>query len=599
MLASKTEAGGYKRIVKTRFLLVFAINLLLSIHAFSQPRNCIEIAPNAGFTVRSVTIVARWVPEALKKQITDLIGIGHSFSDSKVSAAQALISQELKAAENRFPPRLAGALAVSFITVDYCAVPDAPGEVAIVFYPRYLRIDLFNIGNNFLPIPRSPKPTFYEKVPPLLLAFAPVIGLNSDRRYGPSVAIQTLTDLFHIPGLSKGSKKLKLNIGAEARRSLTNDFYTLGGNLELLQPIATTTSNGWSIGMNFLTKAQPLGKGKYDYKNVTLQGALQGSAKLPFVKRYLLGGNLSFLNNDFDTLPSKRVQNSERGYGIFLLTDGLINKNFGRVGIWAQSGILKESHTSYQRLSAKIAYGTSIKIKKDAHQTLEIEAAAGAGKAWGAIPTYSQFYAGNTAANFLYQPLTTQMGAMPEGPVIRSLGEKEGNLPVSTGSIKGGTTHWHLNLNFSIPIKRWSQPLVPAIVINETTGATLQTKLKSLAKGSAESGVAIDLIDNKGFPENEQTDSIAEQIVAKEILPMVEFVTDRANVFSFKPVLLFDVAGMGQGGIRQRTWVGAGAGFQVAVVIARLQAGYMHTVSPSSEAAKGAFFLQFVFQNFY
>jgi hypothetical protein len=111
--------------------------------------------------------------------------------------------------------------------------------------------------------------------------------------------------------------------------------------------------------------------------------------------------------------------------------------------------------------------------------------------------------------------------------------------------------------------------------------------------------VAIDLIDNKGFPENEQTDSIAEQIVAKEILPMVEFVTDRANVFSFKPVLLFDVAGMGQGGIGQRTWVGAGAGFQVTVVIARLQAGYMHTVSPSSEAAKGAFFLQFVFQNFY
>ncbi len=80
---------------------------------------------------------------------------------------------------------------------------------------------------------------------------------------------------------------------------------------------------------------------------------------------------------------------------------------------------------------------------------------------------------------------------------------------------------------------------------------------------------------------------------------MIAFVTDRANVFSFKPVLLFDMAGMRQAGVGQRTWAGAGVGFQVTIVIARLQVGYLHTVYPSSEASKGNFFLQFVFQNFY
>ncbi len=597
---SKTGANEFKLILKNKnCLLVLFIIFMLCSKAFGQREECIEIAPDQNFTVRSVSIMGRWVPEKLKTRVNELIGVGGPFSDSRVSAAQALISEELKASENHFPPQLSGAVAVSFITVTYCAVADAPAEVAVIIYPRYTRIDLFNIGNNFLPVPRSPKPTFYEKVPPVLLAFSPIIGFNNDRRFGPSIAVQTVTDLLHVTDLSKGSKKIKLNVGIEARKSFTTDFYNFGGGLELTQPAVSGKGLGWGLGMNFLNKAQPLGKGKYNYKNFKVEGALQGSVKLPFIKTYFAGGSLYNLTDVFDTLPSKSAQNSEKGFGLFLFTDGFVKKNFGRLGLWFNYGLPKESKTSYQRLSAKIAYGTSLKTKKDSHQTFEVEAIAGSGFAWGGVPVYSQFYAGNTATNFLYDPIgTTRNDAMPEGPIVRSIGEKEGTLFPSSGRIKGGTSYWHLNLNFSIPIQRWSRPLIPAILINETTGATLQTKLKSLAKGSAEAGVSLDLIDNKGFPENAQTDSLAERIVAKEILPMIEFVTDRANVFAFKPVLLFDVAGIRQAGIG-RTWVGAGAGFQLTIVIARLQAGYMHTVYPSSETSKGNFFLQLVFQNFY
>ena len=577
-------------------IFVFVVHLLFKHVGLTQ--DCREVNADSGFTVRSVQIKARWVPDELKKTVTDIIGIGGPFSNSKVSTALALVSEASKASENYFPPQLSGAIAVSLMTVNYCAASDSLKEVDVIIYPRYLRIDLFNIGNNFLPIPRSPTQTFYDKVPGVLLALAPVIGFGSDRSYGPSIAIQTATDLLHLTNPSKGSKNLKLNLGLEARKSFTNDFHTLGGTVELTKPLKNS-GLGWGVGMGFINKEQPLGVGKYGLENFSLQGMLQGSTQFSFIKKYTIGGGFRSLQNDYDTLPSKTDNNTEKGYTLFLITDGMLKKNFSRFGLWFDHG-LPENETSYQRLSAKMAYGAHIKAGNNAHQTFDLEMTAGGGYSWGHTPVYNQFYAGNTASHFLYESMAaTRIRAVPDGPIVRSIGEREGTLSANTESTKGGRSYWHFNMNLSIPVGRWSKPLIPDMVINETTGATLQSKLKSLAMGSAISGVAIDLIDNKGYPENEQTDSIAEGIVEKDIMPMIEFVTDRANVFSIKPVLLFDVAGMEQPGLPQKTWTAAGAGFQLTVVIARLRAGYMHTITPSSEKGKGNFFLQFVFENFY
>ena len=241
-------------------------------------QDCREVNADSSFTVRSVQIKARWVPDELKKTVTDIIGIGGPFSNSKVSAALALVSDESKASENYFLPQLSGAIAVSLMTVNYCAASDSLKEVDVIIYPRYLRIDLFNIGNNFLPVPRSPTLTFYDKVPGVLLAIAPVIGFGSDRSYGPSLAIQTATDLLHLTNPSKGSKNLKLNLGLEARKSFTKDFHTLGGTVELTKPLKNA-GLGWAVGMSFINKEQPLGMGKYGVENFSLQGMLQGSTQ--------------------------------------------------------------------------------------------------------------------------------------------------------------------------------------------------------------------------------------------------------------------------------------------------------------------------------
>jgi hypothetical protein len=578
---------------KNRRAVILLVCLFISFNCLCQRNSCIEINPDESFTVHSVRIIGRWIPEELKRKVVDLIDAGQAFSNSKVSAAQLLISNEAKKSENIFPPQLAGAVAVSLITVNYCSA--GTKEVDIVFYAHYLRIDMISMGNNLLPVPRSPKLSFYDKIPRSLLVANPVLKFSNDRRYGSSLGIQTLTNLLH-PELPGTSKKLRLNLGIEARKSLVNSFYHLGGNLELDKP-SVGNNLGWGIGINYHKKQEPIGIGEWNSGNFMLQGMLQGPIKFSFLKKYMTGAGFRSLENVFDTATSGKDKNNEKGYGFFLVTDGVFKKKLTRLGIWFDYGS-PESKSSYQRVASRLGFNSSINISKDSHQQLDLELGAGAGWSNGSLPVYHQFFAGNSNQSFLYEPLgSNRIRTMPAGPLVRSIGESEGVL--QAGNIQGGTSYWHLNLNLSIPIARWSRPLIPAIVINEETGATLQTKLKSLAKGSAASGIAIDLIDNKGYPENDETDSIAEAMVEKNIMPMIEFVTDKANLFSVKPVLLFDVASLKQQNIAQTTWMAAGGGIQLTIVIARLQAGYMRTIHSSTGNRTGNFFMQFVFENFY
>lgn len=596
MKALFTEADSQWFCWKKTLLLFCAICTLAA--SSRGQKKCTDIAPDSSFNVHEVQIMGRWVSAQLKQTVTKIIG--NRFHDSKVSAAVALVAKESATSEAYFPPQLAGAVAVSYTTVNYCAVPDTPGQVDIVIYPRYLRIDLFHIANNYLPVPRSPKPTFYESVPKSLLAFSPVVGFDMDRRYGPSLLLQTATDLLHLSNPSAGTKSLKLNLGLEARKSASENFYKVGSHLQALHSTVTETGFGWEINSGFVKSLQPLGAGQYEFNQGSFQASLQRNLRSAFAKKLAFGVGLHSLSNAFDTSLLRKVQNMEKGYSLFFVTDGLIAKGFTRLGIWFDQGFPDNSARSYQRIAGKIGYFTSFRLKSDGHQTFDVEATTGIGKAWGRVPVYSQFFAGNRQGNFLYESLNAAtVKTLPEGPVVRSFGEKEASVLNSTTNITGGTSYWHLNLNFSIPVKRYSRPLIPPIVINENTGATLQTKLKSLAKGSAESAIAVDLIDNKGYPDNSQTDSLAKAMVAKEILPMIEFVTDRANVFAFKPMLLFDVAGLKQKGLDTKTFLAAGAGVELTVVIARFSMGYMKTLAPSSERSKGNFFLQLRFQNFF
>jgi hypothetical protein len=106
-------------------------------------------------------------------------------------------------------------------------------------------------------------------------------------------------------------------------------------------------------------------------------------------------------------------------------------------------------------------------------------------------------------------------------------------------------------------------------------------------------------VNNHGYPDNDATDSAANAIVDKDIRPTINYLADRANIFSVKPMILFDISRLSGNNLQGKTFTAVGLGLQITVVVARLGVGYMHTLVPSGYTSKGNFFVNFVMQNFY
>ncbi len=231
--------------------------------------------------------------------------------------------------------------------------------------------------------------------------------------------------------------------------------------------------------------------------------------------------------------------------------------------------------------------------------SLDVETILSSGYTWGTPPVYSEFFAGNTAAHFLYAPIhSADNSSFPEGPVIRSLGEKEGGLVSASNTLVGGTSYWGLNLNFSIPISKWAHPLIPDIVIQEDPHPiTIRGAIKGQVT-TAKSFIANDLALNGGLSDD-AADAAAEKIVNKDIKPTINYLADRANIYSIKPEIFFDLGQINKRNADNKIWTAAGAGLQINIVNARLEFGYIQTLLPKIDAGKGNFLVRFSVQNFF
>jgi hypothetical protein len=87
-------------------------------------------------------------------------------------------------------------------------------------------------------------------------------------------------------------------------------------------------------------------------------------------------------------------------------------------------------------------------------------------------------------------------------------------------------------------------------------------------------------------------------VILDEVKPAAHFLIDYANLYAIKPLLLFDAGGLRGNGARQ-TWLAAGGGLQLTIVIAKFEAGYMHTVSGPTFGSRGNAFFRLVFQNLF
>ena len=564
---------------------------------------CNEIPGDMGFTVQSVSVMGRWVPEELQSRVEELVGLGQAFDPPRISPALELVRDELVKSENSYAIRLVGSTSVLYIDSEACDVSDSmhPKQVRVVIRAYYLRIDLYNAGRNTLPVPRSAKPTFFSEVPSILLAAAPVVSFTSDRQYGPAASLQTNNNILSAPGIKKHkpSAPFRLNFNLDIRKSLSHSFHTLGINLDFVRPVYFDSSIGWNLGIRYENSHQPLAKGISRQELARIFGSIQKNLKAGILKKIALGAGARFVENNYTLFGTNEIQVPETGYEFFSLAEGRILHGTTRLGLWFDAGVPKKNTAleAYQRISGRLAYAT---VLGSGHQNVDAEVMIGGGYTWGSPGAYNQYFVGNTAGNFLFTPVqSVQIREHPEGAIVRSIGEREGTLRGTGAVITGGRTFWHVNLNFSIPVSRWARPLIPDIVISEEPRRmTLRSALKGQV-ASAKNFILDDLVSVNGLADDEKTEAIADRIINRDIRPTLNYLADRANIYSVKPLLLFDIGRLGDRSFKSITWLAAGLGIQVKIVVARLDLAYMHTLSPSEYSGTGNLFVRFILENFY
>ncbi|MEO6220514.1 MAG: hypothetical protein ABIO81_08805, partial [Ginsengibacter sp.] len=484
----------------SRFLIfLLACNLVLIGSILAQAVSCNTITADMNYTVSSVEITGRWVPKELQSKLEQIVGIGQLFDPATISTAQEIVRSEIIKGEEEFAIKLLGSTSILYIASDACPVPDSSDvkKVQVTIRPYYLRIDLYNIGNNILPIPRTAKPTFYKYVPAFLLATSPFVGIANDRRFGTYGVIQTSTDLLHIAGTSKPPDNAKnlLNLDVNFRKSFNASFYNFTGALQFIRPVSNDKPIGWNFGLMYNKSLEPLDISNYDHGSAKIFASVNGNGRILFLNKYAISGGAQFSQNRYSLLNTK-YKNPQSDYDFNALGDGRVGNGLARLGIWFNAGVPKKDINlkPYQRVAGKLGYAVPL---GSGHNSVDIEATVSLGYIWGTPPAYSGYFAGNTASDFLYTALHsfTNM-SFPIGPVIRSLGEKEGGLPSSTASIPGGTRYWGLNLNFSIPVAKWSRALIPDIVIqDEPRRITMRSAIKGQVN-TAKSFIADDLAIN-------------------------------------------------------------------------------------------------------
>ena len=153
-----------------------------------------------------------------------------------------------------------------------------------------------------------------------------------------------------------------------------------------------------------------------------------------------------------------------------------------------------------------------------------------------------------------------------------------------------------MNLNISVPIPPWSRPLIP----NETTDLpgpdgspqTLKQILHAQIDRTGPNLLQSTLQTKDGLTPAEARRRATE--IFDGIQPAAHFIIDQANVFALKPLLLFDIAEMHFSPGRE-SWAAAGLGIQLTIVTAKLEAGYMRTVSGPTFGSHGNFFARLGF----
>jgi hypothetical protein len=277
-----------------------------------------------------------------------------------------------------------------------------------------------------------------------------------------------------------------------------------------------------------------------------------------------------------------------------VISDGRLFKGFLRAAAWVEGGKPKNISGSYQRAVAWAGYEKEMPVGGE--QTLGLEVSAGWGRASRRTPEYARFFGGNSLNTFLYEAADeSSLSRMPAGPLLRSFGRR------ATGATQtnGATSFQNFNLTLSLPVKRFSYPLIPnevADVDDMGRVLTLRGLIKDFAVDSGQELLSLHY-QEEGL-EIEEAERKAAQVF-QGIRPGVNFLVDYAKIYAVKPLILFDAARLSRPGFPARTNYSLGGGVQLTIVVAKFELGYAHTLRRLSGEPRGNLVARLVFENLF
>ena len=552
--------------------------------------------------VRYVKVEGRWA-EHVNLPLT----AGEILTPEKLSAAMNALRAAITApAGGTVALRSKGEVGVLYLDVKFDSGPEidangnarsAPETVGVIFRPHYVQISLVEIGDNVLPIPRTSRPTFREYAPVWLRALNPTVGASVDRAFGTAVSLGGAIDWAGLSG--NADERAHFDLKAEATKSLEESFYRAAAGVRASVPRSNSVLRELSFAADFAGSEEPQSGNEHTHYD----GRVALGAKLKIAPNVRLALDVGCRRTDdrltasFSALDAAANQQVSRVL-LDVIPPGIYG--FLRAAVWQESAWQTTgAGDSYQRIVGRIGYEKEISIAPN--QTIGIELVAGAGYASGATPAFAQFFGGNPPGQFLYDGSdAATLRNMPAGPILRSFGQNEARLSGDGPFAGGGNTFWHVNLNVTIPIWSWSRSLIPNEMTDVEDAQGRPVSIKQMLKQQINvTGPSMlrAVLKNEGLSDDE-ADRQARNVF-KEVTPATRFIIEDANLYSLKPLLMFDAAGLSDRNGRSETWLAAGGGLQLTIVTAKLEAGYVHTLSGPQQGHGGNAFVRLVFQNLF
>jgi hypothetical protein len=533
-------------------------------------------------------------------------------TDLSLQSGQTLTAANLSAALNQLASHLtrhsemiaaaAGTSALIFTYVDaefdlHPRATPANDAVTVTLRPFHLSLPLDDIGGRVLPIPRglSAKAAAIDAGSPFLPAN---LAFSNDRVLGTSVGGRWQFDFGSNDARETRGAVPHIQLRAGGLKSIDSSFYSGDAAIRV-----TRTQHSGLVRQLFgaaeaTSSLEPRGSARY--ASSAWGGSMGGALSLNANSRVVLDARYAHARHKYYEAQSapRWVTTDEQGNRVVVETIPRGVLGFFRAAVWQENLHAGGAGTS-QRLVGRAGYAKEIPV--GINQSVGVEIVAGAGQTWGNVEAGHRFFAGGSQGEFLYENASARSLTLPpDGPLLRSLGKAQGGFRQSASSVRGGSRFWHANLNVSLPVPKWSRPLIP----NEMTdlpGAdgspqTLKQILRAQVDRTGPNMLQSTLQATDGLTPDEAKRRANE--IFDEIRPATHFVIDQANVFAVKPLLMFDAAEL-ESSPGRASWLAAGVGVQLTVVTAKFEAGYMRTLSGPTFGSRGNVFARLGFERLF